>query len=409
MDRRSFLGLMALGGLGATAPGEVGPKMTNSVPLHERASGTPATGTVTLSFPPCRTGRIWLGAITIPSALPTDTWNLTIGGQLAAVVVGSGPFGPVQVQSGQVLSLAGTVGLTTPYQAVLSGIDDPSSDPTSYTGPIALPGAGTVTFPQTLIGTFTALQTSGTVNLPPNCESIVVVGLGIGWLNFSSCIGTTTGVTYPASWMNGDSLAISTFVVVSVSPALDPAVTITLTAAPAGGWKVVADAAIRQVIDLATSLAIGIELVAAPLGRVIVAGTTAAGIVRAIRMSLTSEQYVIATAPGTGTGDHPPTELQIVSAHGVGAGGTILVAPGAGLRYRVFFIQMVQYFGTGNGYVIAGTLVLGWNGSTPGGAFVDLKPTGIPCPANTALTWTIVGAGTITFTGVVVYTVESST
>ena len=409
MDRRSFLGLMALGGLGATAPGEVGPKMTNSVPLHERASGTPATGTVTLSFPPCRTGRIWLGAITIPSALPTDTWNLTIGGQLAAVVVGSGPFGPVQVQSGQVLSLAGTVGLTTPYQAVLSGIDDPSSDPTSYTGPIALPGAGTVTFPQTLVGTFTALQTSGTVNLPPNCESIVVVGLGIGWLNFSSCIGTTTGVTYPASWMNGDSLAISTFVVVSVSPALDPAVTITLTAAPAGGWKVVADAAIRQVIDLATSLAIGIELVAAPLGRVIVAGTTAAGIVRAIRMSLTSEQYVIATAPGTGTGDHPPTELQIVSAQGVGAGGTILVAPGAGLRYRVFFIQMVQYSGTGNGYVIAGTLVLGWNGSTPGGAFVDLKPTGIPCPANTALTWTIVGAGTITFTGVVVYTVESST
>jgi len=266
-----------------------------------------------------------------------------------------------------------------------------------------------VVSPQKLIGTFTALQTSGTVNLPPNCESIVVVGLGIGWLNFSSCIGTTTGVTYPASWMNGDSLAISTFVVVSVSPALDPAVTITLTAAPAGGWKVVADAAIRQVIDLATSLAIGIELVAAPLGRVIVAGTTAAGIVRAIRMSLTSEQYVIATAPGTGTGDHPPTELQIVSAQGVGAGGTILVAPGAGLRYRVFFIQMVQYFGTGNGYVIAGTLVLGWNGSTPGGAFVDLKPTGIPCPENTALTWTIVGAGTITFTGVVVYTVESST
>ena len=266
-----------------------------------------------------------------------------------------------------------------------------------------------VVSPQKLIGTFTALQTSGTVNLPPNCESIVVVGLGIGWLNFSSCIGTTTGVTYPASWMNGDSLAISTFVVVSVSPALDPAVTITLTAAPAGGWKVVADAAIRQVIDLATSLAIGTELVAAPLGRVIVAGTTAAGIVRAIRMSLTSEQYVIATAPGTGTGDHPPTELQIVSAQGVGAGGTILVAPGAGLRYRVFFIQMVQYSGTGNGYVIAGTLVLGWNGSTPGGAFVDLKPTGIPCPANTALTWTIVGAGTITFTGVVVYTVESST
>jgi len=266
-----------------------------------------------------------------------------------------------------------------------------------------------VVSPQKLIGTFTALQTSGTVNLPPNCESIVVVGLGIGWLNFSSCIGTTTGVTYPASWMNGDSLAISTFVVVSVSPALDPAVTITLTAAPAGGWKVVADAAIRQVIDLATSLAIGIELVAAPLGRVIVAGTTAAGIVRAIRMSLTSEQYVIATAPGTGTGDHPPTELLWATNTTAGSTtGAILAAPGGGKRYRLFYAQLfaspaptattyITATVNGNLFIVSGLI-------TPASADRAVLPlSGMPLDANTGIA--LVAAVAATY--VVGYTLET--
>jgi len=268
-----------------------------------------------------------------------------------------------------------------------------------------------VVSPQKLIGTFTALQTSGTVNLPPNCESIVVVGLGIGWLNFSSCIGTTTGVTYPASWMNGDSLAISTFVVVSVSPALDPAVTITLTAAPAGGWKVVADAAIRQVIDLATSLAIGTELVAAPLGRVIVAGTTAAGIVRAIRMSLTSEQYVIATAPGTGTGDHPPTELLAAS---INSGSTLLAAPGGGLRYRIFAVIIATTNVNGIGsfaYVAAtktgATVYLGFAAASPPSAS-PIPLSGLALDANTAVTVGIVGGsvGTTVY-ATAIYTLEA--
>lgn len=109
-----------------------------SVPLNQRASGTPAAGAVTLSFPSPKIGRIWLGSVTIPNALGTDVWLVTVGGQLCATVTGSGPFGPLQIQGGQVLALTGTVGLITPYVAVLSGIDDPADNPTAFTGPAAL-------------------------------------------------------------------------------------------------------------------------------------------------------------------------------------------------------------------------------------------------------------------------------
>jgi hypothetical protein len=113
-----------------------------SIPLNQRASGTPVAGAVTLSFPSPSTGRTWQGSLTIPGAASTDSWNVTLSGQLVAVVTGSGPFGPLQIQTGQVLSLAGTVSLTTPYAAILSGINDPAGDASPYTGPAPLPAAG---------------------------------------------------------------------------------------------------------------------------------------------------------------------------------------------------------------------------------------------------------------------------
>jgi hypothetical protein len=115
------------------------------VPLNQRASGNPSAGAVTISFPSPPIGRIWQGSLTIPGAASTDVWKVTLAYQLVAVVTGSGPFGPLQIQAGQVLSLAGTVSLTTPYTAILSGIDDPADDASPYTGPAALPAAGSTT------------------------------------------------------------------------------------------------------------------------------------------------------------------------------------------------------------------------------------------------------------------------
>jgi hypothetical protein len=408
MDRRSFLGLMALGGLGATAPGEVGPKMTNSVPLHERASGTPATGTVTLSFPPCRTGRIWLGAITIPSALPTDTWNLTIGGQLAAVVVGSGPFGPVQVQSGQVLSLAGTVGLTTPYQAVLSGIDDPSSDPTSYTGPIALPGAGTVTFPQTLIGTFTAA--AGTVKLPANTETLWIFTSAAAGEVLKSVVGTTTGEHYPPAAMPLlPGAGVNPIYVVPVSPAADPSVTITWGAVN-GPWHVVADAATRQYIDQVLQAIYATGGLASPGVGLEMLGTDGTN-ARVIAVSQQGIPYAIPSAPDTATGDHPPNELLAAS---INSDSPLLAAPGGGLRYRIFAVIIATTNVNGIGsfaYVAAtktgATVYLGFAAASPPSAS-PIPLSGLALDANTAVTVGIVGGsvGTTVY-ATAIYTLEA--
>jgi hypothetical protein len=118
-----------------------------SHPLNERASGTPVGGALTISFPAPPTGRIWQGSITIPTAVATDSWLLTIGSQLYAIIGGGGPFGPMQISAGQVLTLTwvavffGSPAPTTPYTAVLTGIDDSSDDPSPYSGPTALPAS----------------------------------------------------------------------------------------------------------------------------------------------------------------------------------------------------------------------------------------------------------------------------
>ena len=130
------------------------------VPLNQRASGNPSAGAVTISFPSPPIGRIWQGSLTIPGAASTDVWKVTLAYQLVAVVTGSGPFGPLQIQAGQVLSLAGTVSLTTPYTAILSGIDDPADDASPYTGPAVPPAAGSAT---TGLG---GGQTAGGITVP---------------------------------------------------------------------------------------------------------------------------------------------------------------------------------------------------------------------------------------------------
>ena len=113
--------------------------MAQQIPLNERTSATPAGGIVTLQFEPCTTGRVWQGTLTIPGALGTDDWTVTINDQLFATLQGPGPFGPIQLTTGGVLKLIGTVGGTGTYLALLSGLNDPAGNATPYTGPLALP------------------------------------------------------------------------------------------------------------------------------------------------------------------------------------------------------------------------------------------------------------------------------
>ncbi len=114
--------------------------MSYSVQLNETASAVAnASGDVTLKFPIAKVNRTWQGTVSILNAPAGSQWTLSVGNQPFATVYAPGPAGPFQILSGQVLSLSAT-GLTAgdQYTAVLSGVDDPSTKATPYTGPTAV-------------------------------------------------------------------------------------------------------------------------------------------------------------------------------------------------------------------------------------------------------------------------------
>ncbi len=124
----------------------------------------PLGGAVTLSFPAPNIGRIWQGSIVIPNAPSTAIWTIQNGGFTIANLIGNGPFGPLQIQSGQILTIVGTGAGTANLVAYLFGVNDPADAPTSYTGPAALPSPAAPT-------TVTLVANSEIVNVPPGALS----------------------------------------------------------------------------------------------------------------------------------------------------------------------------------------------------------------------------------------------
>lgn len=106
--------------------------------------------------------------------------------------------------------------------------------------------------PELLVGTAIASATTMTVTVPPNTESLVV-GFGAGEVgNVASVVGVTSGIKYPVQTFVGPNLVALTSVwYAAVAPSIDISYVITLSAAPGGPWYAVADAGIRQVIDMA--------------------------------------------------------------------------------------------------------------------------------------------------------------
>ena len=417
MAPRDFLGeaLGAIGALGARLSEnerKVTPEMPGfSLTLHERASGTPAAGAVTLSFPAPKLGRVWQGSVTIPSALGTDSWLLTIGGQLYANVGGAGPFGPVQVQGGQVLSLVGTVSGTAPMIAVLSGIDDPNDAMSPYTGPIALPGAGT-TFPQTLLATFPVGSGGGIVTLPTNCETLIIVGTYSAFTDVTAT-GQTSGIIYHSVAIPSTASVGTTWTwLIDVSESLDTQIHIVIPvpANMTGPTYAIADSGVHITVD--ALLAEALAVIGQPLQTygIQIAGSDGTD-ARVIRTDAQGITYAIPSAPDTATGDHPPNELLAAS---INSGSTLLAAPGGGLRYRIFAVIIATTNVNGIGsfaYVAAtktgATVYLGFAAASPPSAS-PIPLSGLALDANTAVTVGIVGGsvGTTVY-ATAIYTLEA--
>ena len=115
-----------------------------SFQLNEIETGTAsASGSLTLTFPAARLNRTLQGSVTVAGSAPGTVWSVLVGGQQIGTLFAPGPFGPVQILSGQSLSVSaiGTLAPGQAYSATVQGIDDPAATPSPYSGPVS------VTFP----------------------------------------------------------------------------------------------------------------------------------------------------------------------------------------------------------------------------------------------------------------------
>lgn len=216
-----------------------------------------------------------------------------------------------------------------------------------------------------------------TVGVPPNAETLVVATPTNSLLSTPVCSGLTTALNYPAVRVGGFLGALGAIHwMFDISSALDAQVQIKWAGANLEQWWVYADSGVRLTVNpTQTSNQLG-------------------------------QQYVIPTVPSTATFDHPPNELQAVSASG-SSGFTLLAAPGAGKRYRVFTAAL-----SCSGAAIDAAI---WDASNdtqllhitgPGNPTITFPLTGVPLGTNASIGVPIFAAAG-TLNAMVTYTTET--
>jgi hypothetical protein len=113
------------------------------------------------------------------------------------------------------------------------------------------------------------------------------------------------------------------------------------------------------------------------------------------------------TAPSTAAGQHPVVERQWVS-NTYSSNTNLLAPPGAAIRYRLYYVKIMAWTGTGYGYmVINGTQILAFCGTTPVPAvdWSDFKEAGLAANANSPLF--VILSGLASVVAMALYTTET--
>jgi lambda repressor-like predicted transcriptional regulator len=164
-----------------------------------------------------------------------------------------------------------------------------------------------------------------------------------------------------------------------------------------------------QTIDQNLKLTIAAAGAAVPADVVQVGGSDGTDL-RALRTDQQGVPYAIPSAPGEATADRPPNELKYVSVLAAAYPTTLIAAPGAGKRIRLFYLQAYALVNTANYYVVCtvnSANVYAILSEVPAGQ--TLAPavfplTGLACDANTAVN---IGGNAGTAGATAGYTIET--
>lgn len=214
------------------------------------------------------------------------------------------------------------------------------------------------------------------IQIPPNAETLILAADGAD-PTIPEVIGQETGIAYAGVKAQSQfQLDNSSVWFYDISSVLDVEIEVVFNTPAITNWYAYTDSAARTIVDVSkTSNQQGV-------------------------------QYVIPTIPATDANDHPPNEL-LVKNITLAASGTILAAPGAGKRYRVFSVQMATVTGGVLATAFDATSGL-WIGvvAGPGTSQATIPAQGYPMTANTALGYSLqAGAGSVA--SIVYYTIET--
>ena len=229
---------------------------------------------------------------------------------------------------------------------------------------------------QKLLSTGNAGTGTVTVGVPPNCETLIVVLENPAATDSAAVVGVTSGYSYPGiQSLNNKAFQSTRTWFFDVTNTIDTQCHIDVVASLGGAWSVYADAGVHIVGDVSRYT------------------------------NHDGSQYVIPTVPNTAAGDHPPNEMSVASLNSA-ASVTVVPAPGAGNRLRVFSLGLAGVAGLAgvmrdNG---SGLILLACQGACC--PVVTFPAQGIPLSTNQALSYFLV-AGTGTMLGQATYTTET--
>lgn len=247
-----------------------------------------------------------------------------------------------------------------------------------------------------------------TITLPANVESLLIRA------EFSSApadplvIGVTSGLRFPVFSYNNNGFANPQFYAVPMLPPSDSQVTISWTTSPVPSWQAIGDSGVRVIADATLSSIIGVTMASsATLGGLQTFGHDSLNLLRGFLTSEEGVQFVTPSPPGTFSGDHPPTERSFAVAARVGGTTTIVAAPGAGKRIRLYEVGVQTEPGSSAAIIVNDTVSNFSMECNAGQAFThNFHDAGVPCNTNKLVQVQLL-AGTGIFSGSVLYTVET--
>lgn len=258
---------------------------------------------------------------------------------------------------------------------------------------------------QIIAGSAAAGSHTVTAKVPPNAETLVVMAFNATLEMFALALGTTSGQLYPVATVptpNGGGFFMTFYC--DCSSVVDGEMEIELNPAPTEPWFVYADAGVHLTYDQLLGQLTAGSGVEFPVKALMVGGSNGVGL-EPFKTNNKGQQYVIPTVPATDAGDHPVTELLAESFHTEANEETVIAAPGAGLRLRVFAGQLSLSGLLAAWLVDARSSIRLFSVQAPGTSSLTLPAQGYPLRENAALAYTrFVGTGAAV--GTVYYTVE---